>query len=145
MSAQTLSDALALIRQCSATLQALQTKTMKMAQGQSAFRPSETELFDTVLGTLIVRVDYYISDQEAEQLPDIYQTIFSSIYDDLVTSKRALKITTKLSRHNLGLRVDTERDLINSEYVNYAETLAEEENDTSTSLDLEDTRATEFS
>jgi lantibiotic modifying enzyme len=146
MSAQTLSEAVSLIEECSSTLQALQTKTLQVAQGQSPFTPSELELFKTVLEYLLPKVDFYISGEETEELPDIYSRIFTSIYDDLATSLRTISYSTGVvSRHNSGLRVDSDRDITNTEYTNYIDRLTEDELDSGSDLDLEQYHREEFS
>jgi len=127
MSEQNLSSALVLLRDISATLQAVQTKTLKMAEGQSPFRPSEVQLFLQVLGYLIGKADQYISSTEADSLPDMYHRVFSMAYDDLVTTRRALSFSSLSSRHNAGLRADSDRDIISEQYTAFSEQLAEAE------------------
>ena len=134
MSEQNLSSALVLLRDISATLQAVQTKTLKMAEGQAPFRPSEVELFLQVMAYLISKADEYISSTEADSLPDMYHRVFSMAYDDLVTTRRALSFSTLSSRHSSGLRVDSDRDIISEQYSAFAEQLAEAEREAQVEL-----------
>lgn len=137
MSAQTLSEAVVLLRDVSSFMQMLETKTLQLANGKAPFTPSENLMMQGVADYLIAEVDKYISSEEADNLPDMYERVFSLAYDDLVTSRRALGFSAK-SRHNAGLRIDSDRDITSEQYSNYIQQLAEAEGESQTQAGQDD-------
>ena len=144
MSEASLTAAMTLVNQAGALIQMVQTRSIKVNSGQGALTPSEKTMFINICSYLMRQLDKFIIDEHEESatnprdwqnIPDWYERVCRDVYDDIVTLKRALSLSDTLSRHNLPLKLETDRDITNATYQNYLESLITAERESETHQD----------
>ena len=118
-----LPKAISIINKASYLVQQINNKIIKVNSGQGALTDDDKELFIKLGTDLTPLVEVYIVDDNFSDYPDMYESVMTAIYNELIILIRSLNLSLNLSRHNTPFKLEADLTRKHAAYKDYIESL----------------------